>query len=534
MQGFFRVESLLAMPAPNPIKTCPGCKDPVVRARLTFEQQCSPCRKKERNRIWREANPGAMAETAKRWRQAGNKTVRPEGYAEAHRERERERYQTDPEVQMRAKEAAKRQRERLGREVLNAQNREWHHKNPKKAREYHVRHFASMTLEERQQEGRELRERYRVQRQAGSAAYYARRYDNGDVIPNEHLYALHKWQDHCCFYCREPLRGADTIEHIVPLSRGGSNTPWNVVLVCSRCNTRKNNKIFHVEWVPELVADTPRHHSVFEMQRLRKLLTDLGIAFKTCEDYTLIGQRPVFIMSSFWLGWTGDAVLRGIKAHHPDAIIFFDKEFARRTEAVINVLKAKAGISERRGARNLIVDVPESKVAQDFMNRWHAMGAIGGQHYLGLRDANEWWIVAAFRREADRYEVSRMAIRETVAGGVSRIMRHFRDIAPENLPITAFTDQRMGDGKSHLFANFDADGTTERSFFYATPEILGFHPRRDFQKQVLAMKADYYDETRTQVDLAKANGLMRVEGLPRLRFTTLAPTSPHLQTLKQS
>ena len=75
----------------NPIKNCPGCADTILRATLSVEQQCSSCRKKERNRIWRITNPGVMASNAKRWREAGNVSVRPEGYAEQQRERERRR-----------------------------------------------------------------------------------------------------------------------------------------------------------------------------------------------------------------------------------------------------------------------------------------------------------------------------------------------------------------------------------------------------------------------------------------------------------
>jgi hypothetical protein len=205
-------------------------------------------------------------------------------------------------------------------------------------------------------------------------------------------------------------------------------------------------------------------------------------------------------------------------------MLFFDREYERRPEAILNVLKAKAGIAERAGARKLQVVVPTPQEAKAFIDRWHAMGYAGGTYYLGLRDADQWWAVAAFRKgvdnhKAEHYQVIRMAIRETVAGGVSRLLSHFRAMMPEKLPFVTYTDQRMGDGKSHFFAGFAAEGTTERSFFYATPEVAGFHPRRDFQKQILEAKAEYFDPAKTQPVLAKANGLMRVEGLPRLRFT---------------
>lgn len=49
-------------------------------------------------------------------------------------------------------------------------------------------------------------------------------------------------QDQCCYYCLIPLNGRYTIEHKIPLSRGGSNWPANIAAACERCNFRKNNK----------------------------------------------------------------------------------------------------------------------------------------------------------------------------------------------------------------------------------------------------------------------------------------------------
>lgn len=510
------------MPARNPIASCPGCADRVVRAALPVEQQCSPCRKKEHHRLWCEANPGANAGNAKRWREAGNKTVRPEGYAEQERVRNRERYQNDSVVKAAAKASAKRQRERLGPEVLKAQHDAWLAINPGKTRQYYLAGLAKLTPEERRQRGKTHRKVYRAQRQADMAAYYARRYGGNGIITNEHLVGLHKWQDHCCFYCREPLKGAETIEHVVPLSRNGSNNPWNVVLVCSACNGSKSDRIYNIEWRPAQVAPILRIHSIEGMRRLRAALTVAGVAYQEQFNYLLIEDRPVFILSSFWLGWAGGDLIQGLKAAYPTAMLFFDKEYEARPEAILNVLKAKAGIAARVGARKLQLAVPTSQEAKAFISRWHAMGFAGGTHYLGLRDVDQWWAIAAFRQGFDNglncYQVVRMAIRETVAGGVSRLLSHFRDTMPEKLPFVTFTDQRMGDGKSHFFAGFADAGVTERNFFYATPEAGGFVPRRSFQKQILEARAEYFNPDKTQPENARANGILRVEGLPRLRF----------------
>jgi 5-methylcytosine-specific restriction endonuclease McrA len=48
---------------------------------------------------------------------------------------------------------------------------------------------------------------------------------------------------HICAYCGDHYAEADlTVEHIVPVSRGGQHTWTNVVTACRSCNTRKGNR----------------------------------------------------------------------------------------------------------------------------------------------------------------------------------------------------------------------------------------------------------------------------------------------------
>jgi 5-methylcytosine-specific restriction endonuclease McrA len=48
--------------------------------------------------------------------------------------------------------------------------------------------------------------------------------------------------DHTCQYCGAP---ADSIDHVVPRSRGGDHSWENVVAACSRCNTHKRDRLLH-------------------------------------------------------------------------------------------------------------------------------------------------------------------------------------------------------------------------------------------------------------------------------------------------
>lgn len=58
-----------------------------------------------------------------------------------------------------------------------------------------------------------------------------------------------------CYYCgcgftTEPWLGSQyrVTDHVEPLSRGGEDTPENVITCCAGCNTSKRNS-FLLEWV---------------------------------------------------------------------------------------------------------------------------------------------------------------------------------------------------------------------------------------------------------------------------------------------
>jgi 5-methylcytosine-specific restriction endonuclease McrA len=48
--------------------------------------------------------------------------------------------------------------------------------------------------------------------------------------------------NYCCAYCEGP---GDTIDHVVPRSRGGRHEWTNVVTACRRHNTQKGDRLLH-------------------------------------------------------------------------------------------------------------------------------------------------------------------------------------------------------------------------------------------------------------------------------------------------
>ncbi|MCL0035739.1 HNH endonuclease [Thermodesulfovibrionales bacterium] len=63
------------------------------------------------------------------------------------------------------------------------------------------------------------------------------------------------WKRRCsegrCYYCNSKVHPRDlTMDHVVPLIRGGKSTKGNVVASCKECNTKKGY-LLHFEWDKE-------------------------------------------------------------------------------------------------------------------------------------------------------------------------------------------------------------------------------------------------------------------------------------------
>lgn len=71
---------------------------------------------------------------------------------------------------------------------------------------------------------------------------------------HEDISRINTSQDFKCTYCCAPTNEDYHVDHIVPLSRGGSNWPSNLQMLCPTCNMRKNAKD-HFEFLAMLAAN---------------------------------------------------------------------------------------------------------------------------------------------------------------------------------------------------------------------------------------------------------------------------------------
>lgn len=165
-----------------------------------------------------------------------------------------------------------------------AYSRAWASRNPEKHREYEAmyaqRHAAEIAGRKRAYAGarkddlqeylrawrqthreqtansaREYRERHRLERSeymrgwhrrnpGARRAYRHNREARKRDLPGTHsaadVRAQYERQSGRCYYCQKVVVSGYHVDHVIPLSKGGSNGPENIVIACADCNLRKN------------------------------------------------------------------------------------------------------------------------------------------------------------------------------------------------------------------------------------------------------------------------------------------------------
>jgi 5-methylcytosine-specific restriction endonuclease McrA len=205
----------------NPAKTCYICKKQFPSTKQFFNSDksridglhpyCKSCRNKAR-KDHREANPEIK---------------------ESARQRASNWYKNNI---ARAKENGKRNYQE-NKERYKQNGREWRENN-----------------QERYKESNRIRKHthFRNNREAYNSYTRNRRAllsnANGSHTA-EDIRKLHESQNGLCAYCGAPLAGGYHVDHVIPISRGGSNYPSNLALACAFCNCSKNDRLLN-EWEP--------------------------------------------------------------------------------------------------------------------------------------------------------------------------------------------------------------------------------------------------------------------------------------------
>lgn len=152
------------------------------------------------------------------------------------------------------------------RECGRARGREWHKRNPDRAREHQrkrnaqngdkVRQYKRKWCEQRRdrvnEENRKWWKEHPEQAKAISAKRNAKRRALKVNAEGTHTIAdmrrQYDAQKGKCWWCGKPVAWEDRHDdHLIPLNRGGTNWPNNMVVSCAKCNMSKHDKLPH-EW----------------------------------------------------------------------------------------------------------------------------------------------------------------------------------------------------------------------------------------------------------------------------------------------
>jgi 5-methylcytosine-specific restriction endonuclease McrA len=195
------------------MKTCSRCKQQKPKdAFAATEYRCRDCLR-EKARVYREANPDKVKESQARY----NKTDKARAKARRHYENGGRDYQQDWAERNRDKtRAAARRHYARNADSEKARNMEWRRKNPEAWRRI------SNASEERRRA------------QKANAGIF-------DIVPKD----FRRLYSQPCAACG--ATEGQTMDHIIPLSRGGRHSIGNLQTLCGSCNYSKNRR-FTIEW----------------------------------------------------------------------------------------------------------------------------------------------------------------------------------------------------------------------------------------------------------------------------------------------
>lgn len=191
-----------------------------------------PCRRGHVDR--RVVRDGRCWECFKAWRRRPEVMKKLTSYSRGYREANKDK--------VRAFKGAWRER---NRDKTNAREREKRAFNPeprKRAQKKFYENNKRKVIESNKKWQKRNPERYRGLLRAAWSRRRARKRGAVGSHNAAQLLDLLRKQKERCMECKKKIRKGWTVDHVMPLSKGGSNDIKNIQLLCRPCNTRKNAK----------------------------------------------------------------------------------------------------------------------------------------------------------------------------------------------------------------------------------------------------------------------------------------------------
>lgn len=131
------------------------------------------------------------------------------------------------------------------RPEVKAYHRAYRRRPEVKARKNRLRRARYDPAQERRRYAqRRAKPRYRAQMKARKAAYRARLARAEGSVSADDIRRRYEAQQGRCHWCGVKLDDYH-VDHVIPLSKGGADSPANICVSCPRCNLSKNDKLPH-------------------------------------------------------------------------------------------------------------------------------------------------------------------------------------------------------------------------------------------------------------------------------------------------
>lgn len=246
---------------------------------------------------------------------------RPDGYGlrckECHSRIERERREREPEA------AAAKDRARYAKSPKKYEsNKKWNAENVDKVREYEAtrapkrkvyrriynKKYYLLNTDKMKAQSAEQRRlnpeyhrqgviRWRIKNPARFRMHLMRREKRAKEAGPVSQESLQRVLDQArCTYCdrlltREPSPRQRTLDHILPLARGGTNHSGNHAAACRTCNFSKHDRILFYEWLPPgLVRDQVFTREEVEVYVLEEVARQRAALVEEAEQLSLAAK----------------------------------------------------------------------------------------------------------------------------------------------------------------------------------------------------------------------------------------------------
>lgn len=206
-----------------------------------------------------------------------------------------------------------------------------------------------------------------------------------------------------------------------------------------------------------------------------------------------------------------------------------EDEILYRSEASKSIVQSALGLNGCRiNARDCTVELLDSTVAIDFLNKFHIQGSCPSSIRVGLYHKELLVQIMTFgksryNKKCD-YELLRLCTvhNYSIVGGASKLFKHFtRNYLKPSETVVSYCDKRLFKGDVYQKLGFTLSHTAKPNYKYYKNNRL--FSRIAFQKHKLSKLLATFDPNKTEVENMLANGYRIIWDCGNMVFTFTNP-----------